>query len=127
MIIMIYVDGTLLVKTRSSMDRFKKNIHTRFRIKDLGTLTKHLKVWYKRGQGNNVLHLELSMHDFQNQLNEYFEAHLQKPVKSSETPGYPGKVIPTPDRTKEPVDFSGFRSFIGRALFYIRKSCTRVY
>jgi len=92
----------------------------RFNIADLGKLSKHLGVWYKKKRDDKGSYYELSMSKYQADIVSDFEEVTGKPVKSATTPGYPGVSL-VRDKSKKPVDIENYRKILGKAMWFCMK------
>ena len=116
----VYVDDILYAGSVEARKWFKENIKSRFNIADLGHISKHLGVWYrKKKDRKGTIGYELSMPDYQKELvSDYEKARAL--AKKATTPGYPGDSLV---RNKEsPVDdIENFRKILGKAMWFCRK------
>ncbi len=90
LIIIIYVDDTILVGTRAAVKSFK-NVNKYYNIKDLGPLKKHLEVWHEKGEDQDSPYLQGNMEKFHHQLIADFEEAVQVELKPVDSAGFLGK------------------------------------
>ena len=88
----LYVDDTCITGSDDEIAWFKRELSRHFKIEDLGTIRKHLGVWwsFKRdNEGNRCL--AASMTQFVDDVVEQYEATTNKKTKPTTTPALQGK------------------------------------
>jgi hypothetical protein len=119
LLVATHVDDCVLAGTPDVIRWFKAQVKKHVNIKDLGTLRKHLGVWYESGYDEVGRYLEASMEDFvQGMVDDYKEIFGRKP-KMSKTPAFPGSVLTR--NTEEVVLHKEYRSLVGKILYFVKK------
>ena len=90
LIVASHVDDLILGGTEKEIETLKQEIKERFKIMELGRLTKHLGIWYARGRDILGDYYEMSMPKYQKEIIQDFKFLTRTKVKSQTTPGYPG-------------------------------------
>ena len=105
--------------SKAEIERFKTEIQARFKISDLGTLKKHLGVWYDRKKDEIGEYYELEMSKYRDDIIKDFEGITGKRVKPAPTPGYPGTSLVK--NADEETKKEEFRKLLGKLMWYCKK------
>ena len=114
-----HVDGCAVAGKPEDVEFFKKVIKKHFTIKELGTLSKHLGVWYKWGEDNLGRYLESSMENFVQGMTKDFQSLFGRLPKIATTPGLPGVCLRK--NTSEAIKHAEYRSMVGKILYFVKK------
>jgi hypothetical protein len=117
----VHVDDVILMGTKNSIEKFKRELKKRFNISDLGKLKKHLGVWYdwKTDRTTNETYIVASMTKLESEIVETYEKLTGKNVKAADTPGFPNSVLSKND--DETVMMSEYRSLVGKVMYLMTK------
>ncbi|MFM8621801.1 MAG: reverse transcriptase domain-containing protein, partial [Holophagaceae bacterium] len=121
LVVAVYVDDVLYAGSPAARNWFKKEIKNRFNIVDLGLVSKHLGVWYKKTKDPwGKVAYELSMTKYQKEIVDDFEKATGRKVTKTATPGYPGEsLIRNP--TNEIKDIENYRKILGKCMWFCKK------
>ena len=115
-LMVIHVDDCAIAGKKSTVEEIKKAIAKRLSIKDEGRLSKQLGVGYEwNADGGLTMHQKDYIADIITTYEEKFGE-----CRNFLTPGYLGKCLLK--HKGEPVDVSGYRSFVGKILFAMKKT-----
>ena len=115
-----HVDDTLIGGLKREVEQFMNEFEKHLKIDRLGTLRKHLGVWYEWCEDENGdAMLKASMPKMIEEIAETFERSVGRPAKAAPTPGFPGKMLAKYDG--EPIRQSDYRSLTGKILYYMTK------
>jgi hypothetical protein len=100
---------------------FKEKIEQRFKIKDLGRLSKHLGTWYEKSKdekGESCY--KLSMKKYQEELVSDYEEVMDASAKEAKTPAFPGESL-VRDTNEDIVDLDNFCKILGKAMWFCKR------
>src|SRR5687767_2226896 len=116
-----HVDDTLLVGTKDSIELFKSQLKRRFKLKELGLMTRHLGVWYYwRMDKNCEPYVVVTMTSLIDEIIKVTKEHLKKSVAERETPALAGGVL---ERTEDgPIIYDKmYRTIVGKIMYLTHK------
>ena len=120
LVVACYVDDLIIVGTQEKVDWFKKKIKERFRISELGRITKHLGVWYDHVEkGTSGERYELKMDAYKEDIVNDWKRITGREVKPANTPGFPGKSLVKNEG--ESLDKDGYRKVLGKLMWFTKK------
>ena len=123
LIMVMYVDDTLVAGRREEVKWCYEKIRERFNIDELGNLNKHPGIWYewmKDEKGES--YLKATMPEMVKEIIQDYEKLDGVPaLKKFHTPGTPGKVLNKNEGEK--VKQTEYRSLVGKLLYYMTKTC----
>lgn len=114
-----FVDDILVIGPPNEIAEMKSDIKKRFNISELGRLSKHLGVYYKKGRDDIGDYFELSMEKYRQELIADYEAVRGK-AKLAKTPGFPGESL-IRETENEVVDLNDYRRILGKATWFTQK------
>ena len=83
LIVASHVDDCIMAGSKVAIKQFKKDVKTRFNINEVGTLKKHLGIWYEWKQDNKgEKYIVASMPKLVKEIIESFKDHKGKEVKT---------------------------------------------
>jgi hypothetical protein len=104
---------------RDVIEQFKKDMQTRFNISELGTLKKHLGIWYDwREDDKDEQYIDPTMPKLVKEIIESFKMRMAREVKISIVPGTPGKTLPKAKEEEEAVDPENADQLLGKVCTY---------
>src|SRR5687767_11857011 len=112
-----HIEDTILVCTKDSIELFKTQLKKRFKLKELGLMTRHLGIWYDwRMNKNCEPYVVATVTSLINEIIKVTEEHLKKPVTEMETPVLAGGVL---ERTEDgPIFYEKmYRTIIGKIMY----------
>lgn len=116
----VYVDDIVYAGPETARQWFKTEIKSRFKIAELGRISKHLGVWYSKKSDDQGSYYEMSMSDYQTDIvNDWMEATGKEP-KPAPTPGFPGESL-VRNTEEEIVDIENYRKILGKVMWFCRK------
>jgi hypothetical protein len=120
LIVICYVDDTMLVGMPQEVEWFKTRIKERFKFTNQGQLKKHLGVNYAYHRDeNDDEYIVATMDKLVNKVIKTFEDHKGKPARKYKTPGTPGKVLEKNEGAI--VDHSKYRTVVGQIMYLVTK------
>jgi len=128
-IIVVYVDDAAIGGQPDTVDWVKSEIAKRFNITDLGDLTKHLGVWYKKCVDKYGRYMRVSMTDYVKEIVKDYKSYTGKEPREFATPGYPGKTVLKADEEEEAEMHPEYRAMVGKLMWMVKKigvECTNV-
>jgi Reverse transcriptase (RNA-dependent DNA polymerase) len=114
-----HVDDCAVAGKPADIEWFKSAIKEHFTIKELGTLCKHLGVWYEWGEDSIGRYLEASMEDFVEVMLADYKTIFKKAPKPAMTPAFPGQVLCKNDGNT--ILHKEYRSLVGKLLYFVKK------
>ena len=118
-VVVCHVDDLIASGFQNEIDDFKSKIKTRFNLSELGTLTKHLGVWYERKKDKFGTYYELSMDKYQSEILDDFENITGRKAKAANTPGYPGTSLVKNEEAALHLD--DYRKLLGKLMWFVKK------
>jgi Reverse transcriptase (RNA-dependent DNA polymerase) len=115
----VYVDDIIYARSSDARKWFNEQVKTRFKIVELGPLSKHLGVWYERKKDCHGSYYELSMTKYQGDIIKDWEEVTGTKTKMAKTPGYPGETL-IRDKEGEVVDIENSRKILGKAMWFCK-------
>jgi hypothetical protein len=115
----IYIDDAIYGGVKKDVLALKGWIEKGLTISDIGDLNTHLGVNYKLKFDEMGPYFECDMTKYVKSMCEEFETHTGKRLKDYATPGAPGTMLLK--NQGEMVDQSGYRKFVGKSLFAVKK------
>jgi hypothetical protein len=121
LILVIYVDDTMICGAESEVKRAYEEIEKRFNIEKLGKLFKHLGIWWEWRVGKDgEVYLVATMPQMVKEIAEAYRNVTKKEAKSSETPGFPGKSLSKHEGEAKHHD--EYRSIVGKLMYMMTKN-----
>jgi hypothetical protein len=105
--------------TRQAIEEFKIGIKQRFKIKDLGRLSKHLGVNYEWTMEDGEQVIVATMNDLVDQIIETAELEAGRKLRECRSPGKPSTTLEK--GTGEAVRASEYRSIVGKIVYLTTK------
>jgi hypothetical protein len=122
LIVASHVDDCIMVGPKHVIEQFKLDVKTRFNITDLGTLTKHLGIWYEwKKDDNGEKYIVATMPKLVKEIIESFEDHMGREAKISSVPGTPGETLPKAKEEEEALNPEKYRSIVGKIMYLVTK------
>jgi hypothetical protein len=119
LIVAVYVDDCIIAGPKTEVDIFKEDVQKRFKITDLGSIKKHLGVWYEHHKDRDGEYYELSMEAYQADIVKDWTTMTMRPIKKAKTPGFPGESLVK--NLEDEVDKENYRKMLGRLMWFVRK------
>ncbi|KAL7575127.1 hypothetical protein ACA910_000494 [Epithemia clementina (nom. ined.)] len=116
---LIYIDNAIYCGLQSETEALLKWIQEHVTITDSGDLDTHLGVDYVLGEDEIGPYFECSMPKYIWGCISEFEEHTGKQLKEYRTPATPGSNVLK--NQEEMVNQSGYRKFVGKILFVVKK------
>ena len=120
LLLAIYVDDCVVCGTREMIEWWKLQIQNRFSISDLGPITKHIGVWYEKGEDAHGPYYNLTMDSYCKDFIESTEK-LCGTIRRAKTPAYPNKVLGRRNQDEPSIKAEDYRSLVGTSLYMIKK------
>ena len=122
LLIVCYVDDVLLSGKQRDIDDFRNKFKKKYNITNLGTMKKHLGMWYEwRRDKNNNPYIKVTMDKMLKDIVMSYEKCIGKKVKSQKTPGIPNKFLTKIKEDEEIIKQKEYRSLVGKILYYVNK------
>jgi hypothetical protein len=115
----IYIDDCIYCGKKEEIEKLKKWVIKHVTITDIGNLDTHLGVDYVLGEDELGKYFECSMNKYVSECVSEFEKHVGKEMSNKRTPAAPGSNLLK--NTEETMDQSGYRKFVGKLLFAVKK------
>ena len=115
----IHVDDTMISGTPNDIEEFKKKVRTRFVIKDMGPLTKHLGVKYDWTEDEHGPKVVATLDDLIEEIINMTEHELEREVKVRRVPAPEGKILEAEEGDE--VNGKKYRSIVGKAMYVTTK------
>jgi hypothetical protein len=122
LILVVHVDDTLITGPEDEVHKFMDEFEKHLKIERLGTLKKHLGIWYnwKSDAITGDEYLEANMSKLIDETCNIYTETTGITPKLFPTPATPGTVLTTNDG-KVPMETSKYRSIVGKLLYYATK------
>jgi hypothetical protein len=118
LIVICFVNDTLLLGLKSEIKWYKKDVKARFDYTDLGGLHKHLEVWYEEKiDEKGECYLEAMMPKKVHEVVELYEEHIAQDAKVYAIPGTAG--VCTEKWNKDPLEYTMYRRIVGMIMFLV--------
>jgi hypothetical protein len=114
-----YIDDVVYGGLKSETIKLKKQVTEYVTITEIGKLDVHLGVNYMLKADDLGPYFECSMEKYIQSMCREFETHVGKEVRDYATPAAPGSNLLANEA--EEIDTSGYRKFVGKALFAVKK------
>ena len=115
----IYIDDAIYCGLKSETEKLREHVKRSVSITDIGDLDTHLGVDYVVKTDDLGIHFECSMNKYISECVSEFEEHVKKVCRNFACPGVPGSNLMKHEGS--PVDQSGYRKFVGKLLFAVKK------
>ena len=116
----ITVDDSLLIGDKHEVEWIKAAIQKRFKITDLGKLSKHLGVRYDfMTDENGDQKIDAHMNDYEEEMIKKQEDYRGTTLKEEETPALQGTFLLK--NKEDPIDETAYRSIVGKIMHWTRK------
>ena len=119
LVVAVYVDDCIVAGPKSEVEALKAGVRKRFKITELGTIRKHLGVWYEHCKDAKGEYYKLSMDQYEKDILSDWKAVTGRDAKPAPTPGFPNESL-TKNQGKE-VDKENYRKLLGRLMWFVRK------
>jgi hypothetical protein len=119
LLVATHVDDCVIAGQTKTIQWFKQQVRQYVNTKELGTLKKHLGVWYTAGNDEIGRYLQATMEDFVQGIVDDFILIFGRQPKQFRTPAFPGSVL-----TKNKGDtvlHKEYRSLVGKILYFVKK------
>jgi hypothetical protein len=123
LIAVCHVDDQIVCGTSEARRLYKEGIKNRFKFLDLGTLKKHLGIWYEWKTDENGDKILIGrMPKLVDQIIKMYEDHVGYEIKEYGTPGTPGFSLTK--NKGEQLDTEKYRSIVGKYMYLVTKLFT---
>jgi hypothetical protein len=120
LIVICFVDDTLLLGLKSEIKWDKGGIKARFDYMDLGGLRKHLGVWYEeKVHKNGECYLVVTMPKKVREIIELYEEHIGESAKEYKIPATAG--LCADKWIEDPMEHTMYRRIVGKIMFLVVK------
>ena len=121
LVIAVHVDDTIIAGKPEDIRWFKDQLQQRFKIKDLGSLKKHLGIWYSwEDDDHGERMLVATMPDLIQEIIHTTEKHAGKEIREYNTPGIPNESLLRHEDEPE-LDAGMYRSIVGKIIYLTSK------
>jgi len=117
----IYVDDIIYSGTAEAREWFKSQMKQRFKIAELGSIKKHLGVWYNKRRDDKGPFYELTMEKYQQDIVDDWLRCTGKDPKHCPTPGYPGETLSKNDEDYV-IQVEDYRKILGKLMWFVKKT-----
>ena len=116
----ITVDDSLLIGERSEIEWLKTQIERKFKITDLGELSKHLGVRYNfLTDETGDMQIDSRMSEYEEDMIKQHEDYRGTTMKAEATPALQGTFLQK--NQGDPIDETAYRSIVGKIMHWTRK------
>ena len=120
LIVICFVDDTMLIGKQNEIDWFKSEIDKHFKYTEEGKLTKHLGVRYEfKEDEKGDEYIEAKMDKLVMKIVNTYQQHVGKEANIAKTPGTPGQVLMKNEG--KPKDPEMYRKIVGQIMYLVTK------